>query len=91
MVGLSVVGVGRNFLRLLGCGHTEHVQRCVVPGLAGLVALLILAIRLYFGHIHVVNQFRVILKTEKADLLASGFLIGLLIFALFGREGQTEV
>jgi hypothetical protein len=36
-----------------------------------------------------VNQLRVILKTEKANLLASGFLIGLLVFALFGREGQT--
>lgn len=91
VVGLSVVGVGGNFLRLLCSGHTEHIQRCVVPGLAGLVSLLILTIWLYFGHIHVVNQFRVVLKTEKANLLAFGFFIGLLVFALFGREGQTEV
>ena len=89
--GLSVVGVGGDLLRFLGCCHTEHIQGGVIVGLAGFIALFVLTIWLYFGYIHVVNQFRIILKTEKSNLFAFGFLIALLIFELYEKEGQTEV
>lgn len=89
--GLFIIRVGGNLLRFLGCCHAKHIQRCVILGLAGFIALFILAIWLHFGYIHEVNQFRIILKTAKSNLFAFGFLVALLIFELYEKEGQMEV
>lgn len=66
---LFVVSVGDICLCFLGRHDTESISRCVVPGLADFVGLLVLTVRLHLSHLHIMDEFGIILKAAEAHEL----------------------
>lgn len=85
---LLIAGVCHHFLGFLGSCDTEHIQRSVVFGLGDFIILLVLPIRLDFGHVHVVNKFGIILQAPVPNLFAFVFLVGFLVLVLETKEKQ---
>ena len=60
----------------------HHVHRRVILQLCLMVILLVVLVALQFGHLHVVNQQRIILEATEANMVALVLLISQLVLVL---------
>ena len=82
MLDLSVSSHSLNSRAVLGMDHTQHVHWGVILQLDLVVVLLVVLVTLQFGHLHVVNQQRIILEAAEANMLTFGLFIGLFVLDL---------
>ena len=82
MVDLSVPSHGLSSRGLLGVDQTYHVHWRVELQLGLVIILLVVLFTLQSGHLHVVDQQGVILEAAVANVVASGFLVSLLVLEL---------
>ena len=82
MMVLLVASEGLHFRGVFGMSKAHHVHRRVILQLGLVVILLVVLLALHFGHIHVVNQQRIILEAAEANMVALVLLISLLILDL---------
>ena len=61
---------------------THHVHWGVILQLGLVVVLLVVLLTLHFGHVHVVNQQRIVLEAAEANMVALFLLISLFILDL---------
>ena len=67
---------------MFGMRKTHHVHWRVILQLGLVVVLLVVLVTLHFGHLHVVNQQRIILEAAEANMVALVLLISLFILDL---------
>ena len=61
---------------------THHVHWGVILQLGLVVVLLVVLLTLHFGHVHVVNQQRIVLEAAEANMVAFCLFISQLILEL---------
>ena len=67
---------------MFAMSKAHHVHRRVILQLGLMVILLVVLVALQFGHLHVVNQQRIILEAAEANMVALVLLISQLVLVL---------